>query len=196
MGLIERMLSLVFGNGSNMLKETVEVFRENAESASSRASNMQGKALSQFGAEFGSVDRGVFDRIMDGINRVPRPALALGTMGLFVSAMVDPVWFASRMQGIALVPEPLWWLLGAIVSFYFGARHQTKGQEFQRQITSTLAAVPMVVDNLNALGALERGATSPGMAATGRDAAGTTESLTPDPNPALGAWQRGADIGR
>ena len=24
--------------------------------------------------------------------------------------------------GLALVPEPLWWLLGAIVSFYFGAR--------------------------------------------------------------------------
>ena len=26
------------------------------------------------------------------------------------------------MQGLALVPEPLWWLMGAIVSFYFGAR--------------------------------------------------------------------------
>ena len=46
--------------------------------------------------------------------------MAIGTIGLFVSAMIDPIWFASRMQGIALVPEPLWWLLGAIVSFYFG----------------------------------------------------------------------------
>ena len=26
------------------------------------------------------------------------------------------------MQGLALVPEPLWWLMGAVVSFYFGAR--------------------------------------------------------------------------
>ena len=26
------------------------------------------------------------------------------------------------MEGLALVPDPLWWLLGAIVSFYFGAR--------------------------------------------------------------------------
>jgi len=34
------------------------------------------------------------------------------------------------MQGIALVPEPLWWLMGAIVSFYFGARRQAKRQEF------------------------------------------------------------------
>ena len=26
------------------------------------------------------------------------------------------------MQNLNLVPEPLWWLLGAIISFYFGAR--------------------------------------------------------------------------
>lgn len=69
--------------------------------------------------------------------------LALGTIGLFVTAMVDPVWFSQRMEGIALVPEPLWWLMGAIVSFYFGARHQIKGQEFQRQVAQTvLAAAP------------------------------------------------------
>jgi hypothetical protein len=36
--------------------------------------------------------------------------------------MADPVGFAGRMQGLALVPDQLWWLLGAIVSFYFGAR--------------------------------------------------------------------------
>jgi hypothetical protein len=48
--------------------------------------------------------------------------LALGTIGLFVFAMVDPVAFSHRMVGLEAVPEPLWWLLGAIVSFYFGAR--------------------------------------------------------------------------
>jgi hypothetical protein len=26
------------------------------------------------------------------------------------------------MAGLAGVPEPLWWLLGAVVGFYFGAR--------------------------------------------------------------------------
>ena len=64
------------------------------------------------------------------MNRLPRPAMALGTLALFLSAMHDPAWFAARMQALALVPEPLWWLLGAIVSFDFGARHQAKGQEF------------------------------------------------------------------
>ncbi len=54
--------------------------------------------------------------------------------------MIDPVWFAARMSGLAQVPEPLWWLMGAIVSFYFGARHQVKGQEFQRSIAVAAAA--------------------------------------------------------
>jgi hypothetical protein len=59
---------------------------------------------------------------MNGLNRLPRPMLALGTLGLFVYAMMDPAGFAPRMVGLGAVPEPLWWLLGAIVSFYFGAR--------------------------------------------------------------------------
>ena len=36
--------------------------------------------------------------------------------------MIDPEAFAKRMVGLNAVPEPLWWLLGAIVAFYFGAR--------------------------------------------------------------------------
>ena len=196
MGLIERALTLVFGGGGNAIKQTAEVFRENAESASLRAAEMQSKALSQFSAEFSQAERGLFDRMMDAVNRLPRPALALGTLGLFISAMVDPVWFAARMQGIALVPEPLWWLLGAIVSFYFGARHQAKGQEFQRQISRTLAVVPRVVRNLEVLDGVERGGQSPEMAATGSDAGMTLETLETEANPALAAWARGTDQGR
>ncbi|MGR3271653.1 carboxylesterase [Thalassococcus profundi] len=145
MGLIERILGLVFGSGRNVVAETAEVFRVNAEAQAGREAGLQGQALEQFGQEFRLARRGWFDRLMDALNRVPRPAMALGTLGLFVAAMVDPVWFAARMAGIALVPEPLWWLLGAIVSFYFGARHQAKGQDFQRDLAVTMAAVPQVV---------------------------------------------------
>mgnify|MGYP000123781877 CR=1 FL=1 len=125
--------------------------------------------------------KGLFDRFMDAMNRVPRPALAIGTLALFVTAMVDPIWFASRMQGIALVPEPLWWLLGAIVSFYFGARHQAKGQDFQRSIAATMARAPEVTRNIGALQALSAGASqTPDMEA---DSAGNS-------NPALAEWRR------
>lgn len=150
MGLIERIFTLVFGGG-NVLRETAEVFVENAEARAVRDAGLAEASLAQIAAEFAVPRRGWFDRAMDGINRLPRPALALGTLGLFVAAMVDPVWFAARMEGIALVPQPLWWLLGAIVSFYFGARHQMKGQEFQRSLMTTLA----LSQSLVARGALD-----------------------------------------
>ncbi|MEE9426663.1 MAG: holin family protein [Paracoccaceae bacterium] len=158
MGLVEAIFGLLFGGGRNVLKDTAEVFWENSEAAAARQSRRSSAALEQFAAEFALERKGMFDRFMDGVNRLPRPALALGTMGLFVSAMVDPIWFASRMQGIALVPQPLWWLLGAIVSFYFGARYQVKGQEFQRSIAMTIARATQVSANLAALQALEAGA--------------------------------------
>lgn len=154
MGLIEKLLTMVFGGGRNVVRETAEVFRENAEAGAVRATQLQTNALNQHGQEFSHPQKGGFDQFMDGINRLPRPLLAFGTLGLFVTAMVDPIWFATRMQGLALVPEPLWWLLGAIVSFYFGARHQFKGQEFQRSITETMMRVPQVVENIRTLNAL------------------------------------------
>jgi len=126
MGVITEILSAIFGSNRNVLRETAEVFRENAEAGALRGHDLQVAALRQMQGEFVTAQRGWFDRVMDGVNRLPRPALALGTLGLMISAMADPVWFAQRMQGIALVPEPLWWLLGVVVSFYFGARQQVK----------------------------------------------------------------------
>lgn len=187
MGVIERLFNFVFGGGRNVVKDTVEVFRENAEAGAVREAQHKAEVVAQYGAEFAAPARGGFDRFMDGLNRVPRPAMALGTLGLFTAAMVEPVWFAERMQGIALVPEPLWWLLGAIVSFYFGARHQAKGQEFQRSIAVTMARAPVVMDNLKALRALR--ADSPGAADAGRDAALSLTVIKPEANPALEDWR-------
>lgn len=177
MGLIEHLLGLVFGGGRNVVAETAEVFRVNAEAEAGRSLDLQQAALAQFGGEFRVVRRGGFDRLMDALNRIPRPAMAMGTLGLFVSAMVDPVWFAARMAGIALVPEPLWWLLAAIVSFYFGARHQAKGQDFQRELAATIAGVPQVVQTVKNVEAL-------------RDAQPDPSALpAPDTNPALADWR-------
>ena len=117
MGVIDAGLNVLFGGGRNVVVETAEVFRENAEKAGVRSAATQQAALRSFAAEFARRRSSRFDRLIDGLNRLLRPALAFGTLGLFMSAMVDPVWFAARMQGIALVPEPLWWLMGAIVSF-------------------------------------------------------------------------------
>lgn len=190
MGMIGKILDVFFGSNHNVVRETVEVFRENTEAGAARANTTQTAAMAQYGAEFAIARPGAFDRFMDGINRLPRPMLALGTLGLFVTAMVNPLWFAERMQGIALVPEPLWWLLGVIVSFYFGARHQVKAQEFQRQIVGTMAHVPQVLDNIKQIRKLR--ADGIRVADTGDDARLTVAALQPSDNPALEAWRRAA----
>ncbi|WP_322893610.1 MULTISPECIES: holin family protein [unclassified Yoonia] len=132
MGLINGLMNLLFGDSRNVLVETAQVFRPNAENSAMREADAKTQSLQQFAAEFAHARQGLFDRAVDALNRLPRPMLALGTIWLFVMAMLDPDSFAAGMTGLALVPEPLWWLMGAIVSFYFGARHQAKEQDFQR----------------------------------------------------------------
>ena len=188
MGLIGQILTLVFGGGRNVVRETAEVFRENAEGAAIREAGFRREVVRQYAAEFARAERGWFDRLMDAINRLPRPALALGTLALFMSAMFDPAWFAARMQGIALVPQPLWWLLGVIVSFYFGARHQQKSQDFQRSLAATMARAPQVIASLEALGQVK--GTTPGVARAEPDAEDTLEAVRPESNAALERWRR------
>lgn len=99
-----------------------EVFTPSATRQMELSAEAQMAALRQLGAEYADPGFGWFDRMVNGLNRLPRPLLAFGTLGLFVYAMVEPVSFGERMVGLNLVPDPLWWLLGAVVGFYFGAR--------------------------------------------------------------------------
>ncbi len=131
MGLIGRIIGA--GGGVRAVGEAVtgvaEVFVGNRAEREAAEHSAFAATLEQYGTEFGQDRGGWFDGFVNGLNRLPRPTLALGTLGLFVYAMAEPAGFSVRMQGLALVPEPLWWLLGAIVSFYFGARelHYRRG---------------------------------------------------------------------
>jgi hypothetical protein len=183
---------MLFGGGRNVVAETVEVFRENAEAGAARGAAIQTGAMGQFSAEFGQRQRGWFDRFMDGLNRLPRPAMVIGILALFTSAMTNPIWFAERMQGLALVPEPLWWLLGAVVSFYFGARQQVKAQDFQRDLAETMSRVPQVVENIEALRSLRHD--SPGAADTGTDASLAQSTTEQSDNPAVAEWRQGGAV--
>jgi|FLOH01.1.fsa_nt_gi hypothetical protein len=124
MGLIGKVLggANAIAELGNAVENVAEVFTPNATKNMVMGHEAFVAALSQYGVEFQAVREGKFDRFVNGLNRLPRPALAIGTLGLFVYAMAAPNSFAERMIGLALVPEPLWWLLGAVVSFYFGAR--------------------------------------------------------------------------
>jgi hypothetical protein len=153
MGMIEK----VFGGSAattalgNAASSVAEVFVPNATKKMEAAHDAYKAALDEHGAEFQHERPGWFDRFVNGLNRMPRPMLALGTLGLFIHAMIDPVSFAQRMVGLNYVPEPLWWLLGAIVSFYFGAREayyfRTKPVVAAATAALTTGAAPAVDDN-------------------------------------------------
>ena len=129
MGLIRAGMTALFGRGGagvaalgQSVSSVAEVFRPNATRALELGHDAYLAAHSSHTAEFAHSRAGWFDAFVNGLNRLPRPLLALGTLALFIYAMADPEGFALRMRGLAEVPEPLWWLLGAVVAFYFGAR--------------------------------------------------------------------------
>ncbi len=181
------LLKWIFGNGRNVLAETAGVFMENTEAGAQRRADYNQAALGQLAAEFQVERKGRFDRFMDALNRLPRPLLVVATFALFLSAMIDPLWFAERMQGLILVPDPLWWLAGTIVAFYFGGRFQIKSQQFQQSISESTARVPQVLESISRIRELRHD--SPGVADTGTDAALAQSANAPSNNPAVVAWQ-------
>jgi hypothetical protein len=82
---------LVKGIG-NAVSGVAKVFvgDKSARDSQDSASNMA--TLNQFAAEFGR-GKTWFDSLIDGINRLPRPFLALGVLGLLVWAPMDPLGF-------------------------------------------------------------------------------------------------------
>jgi hypothetical protein len=178
MGMMTGLLGL--GRAAGQIGQVAEVLVGNrAEQHAAAAARATG-ALEQFAAEFDHPAAGPFDRFVDGLNRLPRPMLALGTLGLFVHAMIEPVSFALRMEGLAVVPEPLWWLLGVIVSFYFGARELYHHR-------NRPAAAPLALRTVAASGA----APSPAMPSPAPRPAPLVEVRAEDPefNAALAEWR-------
>jgi hypothetical protein len=142
MGLISRIIG---GGGAvqalgNAVQGVSEVFTTNATRRMELSHDAYIAALGAAGAEFAQPRSGWFDGFVNGLNRLPRPMLALGTLGLFVYAMAAPAGFAERMRGLATAPEPLWWLLGAIVSFYFGAREAHHFRLRQNSVPTSASA--------------------------------------------------------
>jgi len=63
-----------------------------------------------------------FNIFVDGMNRLVRPIFTYGTIALFVYCVADPVKFSADMAALALMPSNMWYILLAIVGFWFGSR--------------------------------------------------------------------------
>lgn len=138
MGLMDRLIGV--GPAANAIGmaagNLAEVFTQNQTRRMELDEEAYARAMTQMAGEFESQRCGIFDSFVNALNRLPRPILTLGTLGLFTYAMVEPEGFGLRMQGLALIPEPLWWLFGAIISFYFGAReaHYFRTRDLTRNL--------------------------------------------------------------
>lgn len=147
-----KLLKLLFGGGANVLRDTVEVFRPNAEASASRAFDLDSATLAQLSSEFHQrQNRTWFDALVDGLNRLPRPVMVITVFGLLIWTAIDPIRMAEVFTAWAIIPVGLWTIIGVIVSFFFGGRAQIKSHDFQREFAATLAAAPQVVENLQAI---------------------------------------------
>ncbi len=187
------MIGAILGAGGAVrqagaaVSSVAEVFVGNEAGREAAASREMLAAVGEFGTEFALPANGRWDGFVNGLNRLPRPLLALSTLGLFVYAMAAPAGFSVRMQGLALVPEPLWWLLGAIVSFYFGAR-ELHHQRTRQQVALGVAAARRAV---GAVAATEPAPVIAPLAALNPVAAPAkaTDSADPDYNAAVEEWR-------
>lgn len=192
MGLIDQLTGRTATAVGDAVEGVAEVFHENETTRMEVDAEIRQAAMQAAAAEFQAAS-GRFDAFVNALNRLPRPMMALGTLGLFVFAMVAPEAFTVRMQGLAVVPEPLWWLLGAVVSFYFGAREL----HYARAPRAAAAAAAVAVSRREGGGPITRfvrrlrEGDRPGDADTQPDAGSTIATVQPEANPALAELREG-----
>ncbi len=200
MGMMERILGI--GGTARDVGAAVggvaEVFVGNRAERDAADHGRFTTVLGQYGAEFATAGRGGrFDRFVNALNRLPRPLMTIGTLGLFVYAMVEPVGFGLRMRGLELVPEPLWWLLGAIVSFYFGARelHHQRVRTGLSRVAGAAVAPPIAAPLAEPVAAfsaagLAEDAPPAGVATEASALPPALPATDPDYNAAVEEWRR------
>ena len=86
-------------------------------------------------------DRTLWDSLVDGINRLVRPAFTVGVLFVFVYCFVDPAGFSVAMQALTLMPDYGWALLATVVAFWFGGRFLSKGGKVKPLDPAAVAAV-------------------------------------------------------
>lgn len=90
--------------------------------------------LEAYAAEFAPrTNRTWWDSLWDGINRMPRPVIVVSIFGYFILAYVNPKEFQVLNVALDTVPDQMWWVMSAVVGFYFVSR------EFQKNRERTLA---------------------------------------------------------
>ena len=84
-----------------------------------------------------------WDSLIDGINRLPRPVMTFGIVGLFWYCLYAPAQFAAAMTGLALMPSGGWALMATVVAFWFGGKYL---RDFRAPKPMTPAEVKAIIE--------------------------------------------------
>lgn len=126
MGLAS-IFSFLFGGGQNVVKDTLEVFRPNAEANAQRVAEYKTAALAQYAAEFHArSNRNWIDSLADGLNRLIRPVVTIMILFPLYATVKNPEVMAKVWTALSTLPEGYWAVAGLVLSFYFGGRMQVK----------------------------------------------------------------------
>jgi hypothetical protein len=147
--MLGKVLGWLTGSTIGAVAEGVEkvggVFSANKENQAARFHEADQAILQQFASEFKERSGGTwFDSAVDGLNRLPRPLISLGIIGMFGLAPYDPDLFARVADAWAKMPEGYWILAGIIVTFFFGSRAVLDGKRFQVKTAAVTQAANLI----------------------------------------------------
>lgn len=138
------MLKWLLGGGLNAINGILGRFFPDKDAKEQNAHDEQVAFRHQVAAEAANAPTGKFNSFVDGVNRLVRPFFTYGIVGLFIWAVCDPVGFSAVMAALALIPDPLWAILGTIVIFWFGGRtmENLKSTKIDpRQVENVVASI-------------------------------------------------------
>ncbi|MCF8500537.1 MAG: holin family protein, partial [Rhodospirillum sp.] len=135
-----KVITSLLGGGLGAIDDILGRFWKNKDLLEANVHGETDNVLNAYAAEFTATraNRTWWDSLVDGLNRLPRPAMALGVVGLMAWAPVDPVGFSQAMRAYALVPEWLAGTLFGVAAFYFTARHFEKRLSFKAPETTAV----------------------------------------------------------
>ena len=130
--MVGKLLSGLFGGGIGQVADGVSkvagIFGVNREAEAQRRhrrhtddADVLISAQRQFAREF-HAPANWFDSLINGVNRIPRPAMALTCLAPIWLAYFDPIGLAQAVNALALIPLELWGIIGGVFAFYFGSR--------------------------------------------------------------------------
>lgn len=82
-------------------------------------------------------NRTMWDSLWDGLNRMPRPLIVVAVFSYFGLAYANPNEFQILNVALDTVPENMWYVMSAIVSFYFMSREFQKGRDTKMALNDT-----------------------------------------------------------